>query len=421
MRTSSVWARVLGVDDTVVHSVWFDEVQQAVVAEVKPYSKKRNRCGVCGRRCPRYDNGAGTRRWRTLDLGTARAFLEGPSYRVQCPAHGVVVASVPWARHDVGFTRRFEETVAWLATHTDKTSVSTLMRVTWRTVGRIVERVAADSPRHASRFTKLRRIGIDEISYRKGHRYLIVVVDHDTGQLIWAAPGRDQKTLRGFFALLGEDACARIKEVSADAAKWIGNAVAACCPNATLCLDPFHIVAWATDALDEVRRDVWNKARREGQTAQAKELKGARFALWRNPEDLTQSQTRKLSAIQRTNGPLYRAYLLKEQLRCLLKLPAARAVFLLNEWLAWASRSRIPAFVKLGRCIRKHRAGIEATLTLRLSNGLVESMNTKIRLIARRAFGFHSPHAMIALAMLGLGGLCPPLPDRTRVATVRLS
>lgn len=177
-------------------------------------------------------------------------------------------------------------------------------------------------------------------------------------------------------------------------------------------MDPYHVVSWATDALDEVRREVWNKARRAGQKAVAKELKGARYALWKNPEDLTEGQETKLSAIQETNQVLYRAYLLKEQLRQVFRLPADAALNLLDQWLAWACRCRINSFVELSKRIRRHRERIAHSLRLRLSNGLVESMNTKIRLITRRAFGFHSAEALIGLAMLDLGGLCPPLPGR---------
>jgi transposase len=184
------------------------------------------------------------------------------------------------------------------------------------------------------------------------------------------------------------------------------------CPQATLCMDPYHVVAWATDALDDVRRQVWNDARRQGQNAVAKEVKGARYALWKNPEDLTSGQKDKLAAIERTNRPLYRAYLLKAQRRQVFRPPAQAGIELLDEWLLWARRCQIPPFVKLAKRIGRHKERIAASLRLRLSNGIVESMNTKIRLIIRRAFGFHSPEALIALAMLDLGGLCPPLPGR---------
>jgi transposase len=169
---------------------------------------------------------------------------------------------------------------------------------------------------------------------------------------------------------------------------------------------------WATDALDQVRGEVWNAARKHGQTALARELKGARYALWKNPGDLTARQRAKLAWIAQVNDRLYRAYLLKEELRLVFTLKGVRATVLLQAWLAWARRCRIPAFVELAKAIARHRADIQAALTQGLSNGRVEAVNTKIRLLTRVAFGFKSPEALIALAMLSLGGLCPSLPGR---------
>lgn len=117
-----------------------------------------------------------------LDLGTVRAVLEAGAPRVTCPEHGVVVAGVPWARHDAGHTYRFDETVAWLAPQSSKHTVTQLMRIAWRTVGSIITRVWADVDAGGDRFDGLRRIGIDEISYKKNHKYLMVVVDHDRGR-----------------------------------------------------------------------------------------------------------------------------------------------------------------------------------------------------------------------------------------------
>jgi transposase len=396
----------------VVEDVTFDEDDECVVVSVRPRKATKRRCGRCGRRCSGYDQGEGRRRWRALDLGTIRAYLEADSPRVRCAEHGVVAAQVPWARHGAGHTYAFDDTAAWLVTHCSKSAVRDLLRVAWRTVGSIVTRVVADAENKTDRFANLRRIGIDEISYKRGHRYLTVVVDHDTGVLLWAHDGRNQKTLEKFFDRLGEDRCAKITLVSADAAEWISNVVEARCKNAELCLDPFHIVAWATKALDEVRREVWNAARRGGQKTVARDLKGARYALWKNPEDLTARQGAKLALIAKTNGRLYRAYLLKEQLRQVFALKGDDGIALLDHWLKWARRCRIPSFVKLAKAITEHRAGIEAALTHGLSNARVESVNTKLRLLTRIAFGFRSPDALIALAMLDLGGLCPPLPGR---------
>ena len=235
MFGADVWRRMVGVDKaTVIESVEVDEELNAVVAHVRPRKSTKRRCGRCGVRAPGYDQGE---------------------------AHGPTVAQVPWARHDAGHTRHFDDQVAWLVTHTPKSAVSDLMGIAWRTVGSVIARVVADGRAAHDPFCGLRRIGIDEISYKRRHRYLTVVVDHDSGRL-----------------------------VSADGAEWIANVVQERCPNATLCIDAFHVVQWATDALDEVRRDVWNSARRSGMTEHARELKGARFALWKNPEDLTRRQ-----------------------------------------------------------------------------------------------------------------------------------
>ncbi|MGC8488947.1 MAG: ISL3 family transposase [Clostridia bacterium] len=412
MRSVRIWARLVGVERAVIEDVDFDEETQALIVSVRPRKKAKRRCGVCGRRCPLYDQGEGRRRWRALDLGVIRCYLEADAPRVRCPEHGVVVAQVPWARHGAGHSYAFDDMVAWLAVHTSKSAVCQLMRITWRTVGRIVTRVVAAAQQQRDPFEGLRRIGIDEISYKRGHRYLTVVVDHDSGHLVWAAPGRDSQTVQRFFDLLGPERCALITEVSADGAAWIAQAVAIACPNATLCVDPFHVVSWASDALDEIRREVWNAARRQGQKAVASQFKAARFALWKNPEHLTDRQRATLAEIAKTNRPLYRAYLLKEQLRQVFHVPPDDALPLLDHWLAWARRCRLKPFVELAKTIKAHLAGIRAAVTRGLSNGRVEAVNTKIRLLTRVAFGFRSPEALIALALLNLGGFCPTLPGR---------
>jgi transposase len=322
----------------------------------------------------------------------------------------------------------FDQQVAWLATQCSKSAITELMRIAWRTVGAVIARVWAETAAEVDLFAGLRRIGIDEISYKRGYKYLTVVVDHDSGRLVWAGVGRDRATLRGFFDALGKERCAQITHVSADGADWISEVVEQRCPQAVRCADPFHVVRWATEALDVVRREAWNTARRApGGTSgngrshgdrrrdaagRARTLKRARYALWKNPEHLTVPQHEKLAWIAKTDPRLYRAYLLKEGLRLVFRLPRAEAEEALEVWIGWARRSRIPAFVDLQRRIVKHRDSILATIEHRLSNGLIESVNTKIRLITRIAFGFRSPEALIALAMLTLGGHRPALPGR---------
>ena len=434
----NLWHRVLGFADSgrrvVIESVDFDPDVEEIVATVRLRRNTRRRCGVCGRHSAGYDRGrsTGSRRWRSLDMGTVQVFIEAEASRVRCRTHGVVASEVPWARHGSRFTRGFEDTIGWLATATSKTAVTELMRIGWRTVGGIVERIQVEIDGQVDRLAGLKRIGIDEISYKRGHKYLTIVVDHDSGRLLWAAVGRDEATVTRFFELLGEERCAEITHVSADSARWITNAVTKKCPQAVQCADPFHVVSWATDALDELRRDTWNDARKLARKEPkrkrgrppadapprpgndlVKGLKGARYALLKNPENLTDNQRAKLAWVAKTDPRLHRGYLLKEALRFCFKVKGQAGKDALDRWLSWAQRCRIDAFVKLGQKIRRHRAAINATLDHGLSNALIESTNTKIRVLTRMAYGFKTPEALIALALLSLGGYRPDLPGRT--------
>lgn len=421
MRKRSVWARACGLTRTVVEDVEFDELNDVIVVSVRPVARGRGRCGRCQRRAPRYDHGEGRRRWRALDAGTTKVFIEADAPRVRCREHGVIVAAVPWARHDAGHTLDFDAMAAWLAVRTSKTAVTALLRVAWRTVGSILARVSADVDASIDRLEGLRRIGIDEISYKRGHRYLVVVIDHDTGHLVWARPGRDTATVHAFFDDLGPERSRALTHVSADGADWIAAVVTDRAPNAVQCTDPFHVVVWAMDALDVERRRAWNTAagrRQSGPRRQhrsrgdAQRIKRTRYALWKNPEDLTDRQRHQLDWIAKTDPRLWRAYLLKEALRYVFAVKGHEGKAALDRWLAWAQRSRLPAFIELAKRIKRHRATIDATLEHGLSNALTESTNTKIRLLTRMAFGFHGPEPLIALAMLALGHQPPQLPGR---------
>ena len=435
MRNVRLWRELLGVDRrTVIEGIELGSEQpdgaQLVVARVRPRSSVSGRCGRCGARAPWYDRGEGRRRWRGLDWGTVPVVLEADAPRVNCAAHGPTVRAVPWARHRAGHTYAFDDTVAWLAVACSKTAVCELMRIAWRTVGAIVARVWADIDQRIDRFAGVQRIGIDEISYKRFHNYLTVVVDHDSGALIWAVAGRDNPTLNRFFDALGPARCAQITHVLADAAGWIADVVSQRCPDAIRCADPFHVISWATRALDDERRRAWNDARAlaraEGKWQRpgappkgarpgherVRNLQRARYALWKNPEDLTEHQHARLAWIAKTDPRLHRAYLLKEGLRHVFSVKGEQGKQALDRWISWARRCRIPGFVELARRIVKHRQAIDAALDHGLSQGLIESVNTKIRLLTRIAFGFRSPEALIALAMLALGGYRPRLPGR---------
>ena len=415
MRSKNMLLKALGVEGCVMLDCrWEDGTggRPCMVFCVRVVRRERHRCPRCGRRGSGYDQGDGVRRWRVPDVGLSEALIEANAPRMQCKEHGVLVARVPWARSSSGFSRAFEDTVAWLAVRTDKSAIGELLGVAWRTVGAILERVLREQRTLIDPFANVIKIGIDEISYRKHHKYLTVVVNHETGRLIWAAPGRNSATLHTFFDALGPERSAKIQLVSADAASWIAAVVTGRCPKATQTMDPFHVVQWATNALDECRRDIVNDLRQKGELARAKAFKNSMWALRKNPENMCEKQQNTLANLERENQPLYRAYLLKETLRQTFQLAPVAAKSQLDDWLRWAPRSKLAPFIKLAATIRAHRRRIEAAFETGLSNARVEGTNTRLRLLTRVAFGFHSAEPLLTLALLKLGGMCPALPHK---------
>jgi transposase len=315
---------------------------------------------------------------------------------------------VPWARPRAHHTRDFEDVVAWLAQQMARTPIAAMLRVGWDTVGRIVDRVVADQL-DDRRLVGLVAIGVDEISYRRGQRYLTSVVDHQTGAIVWCSAGRNAATLQAFFTELGERRHS-IRAVSIDMSGGYEKAIRDAIPAAEVAFDPFHVVRLAQRAVDQVRRDEWN-AHDRSHTKTGKWIKGTRWSLLKSPDKQSIPQLALLGEVQQANKPMFRAFLLKEELRLLYQLEdPALAPTHLDAWLAWASRSRLEPFIKLARTIRRHRQGILAAIRLGLSNGRLEGLNSRIRLISHRSFGFHSPGPLIALVYLCCAGIVIGLP-----------
>lgn len=373
---------------------------------------RRPRCGGCGKRRAGYDERPLCRRWRHVAVLTTRVYLEYALRRVDCPRCGVRTEVVPWAEPGSFFTRAFEEFVAYLARVTDKTAASRIAGIAWASVGAIIERVVARK-RDPTWLDGLRRIGIDEFSYRRGQHYLTLVVDHDERRVIWAGEGRGAATLTRFLDELGAERCARLELATIDMAAGYVKALRERVPHVQVVFDRFHVERLAHEAVDEVRR----KQQREHRgTPAATALKRTRFSLLRSPWNLSRSDEEKLAEIQRSNTRLYRGYLLKETLAAALEERSPRrAEESLREWLAWASRSKLLPFVRVARTIRRHFEGVLAYVHDRFTNGLTEGINNRLRMVARRAFGFHGPGPLIAMLFLCCGGIAlhPPLPKVT--------
>jgi transposase len=343
--------------------------------------------------------------WRHLDLGGVRIHLEYRIRRVNCPSCGVVVEAVPWSDDPHSrFTTDFEESVGHLVQRCDKTSVQEVFRITWRTVGRIVDRVFKRH-RPEDPLEGLKKIGVDEVSYRKGHRYLTLVSNHETGRIVWAKEGKTSETFAAFFDELGEERCRQIELVSMDMSEAYIQTARRKVPHAQIVFDRFHVQGLVSEALEETRREEWRRLRSISAEA-AREIKGMRWAVLKNPWNLTSVQSSRLSDLPKENARLYRAYLLKESFASILDRRQPNVAHeKLKDWLSWASRSRLPAFVHAGRTIRKHLDDIVAYVRYRFTNSVAEGLNNKVRLLTRRAYGFHSANAVIAMVMLCCTGI----------------
>ena len=437
--------KLLNVKNTVVESHNFYNDADGVThlrIKARPNAWHQDDCPFCGRRnLPRYDRQAKHNKvWRGLDFAGILVEVEAPTHRVTCPEHGVVTAAVPWAYPQSSFTRDFDLTVAWLAEYLPRSAVSNYMRIDWQTVGSCMSRALHDlEPERTRRLNGLVNIGIDETSYRKGHKYITVVVNHDTNTVVWVANGHGKSVLEQFYKGLTDEQLASIKVVTGDGARWITDCVNEFTPECERCVDPFHVVEWAMDALDEVRKDRWRAAYEKAQQlarenpqkrgrpksddktaakvqaarAKASEIKNSSYTLGKAPEHLTKSQQIRLDMIQANDPQLYRAYRLKESLRLLLKsTDVDQAEADLKHWLWWASHSRIPAFKELYKKIKRHKEHILNTIRLGLSNARIEATNNKIKLIIRKAYGFRNIQNMMDMVYLVCSDIRIPLPNR---------
>lgn len=405
MRVSTAFNRMLDLPGASVAAVAFGD--REIVVGLRRRAR-RHRC-PCGHQAPGYD--CSVRRWRHLDLAASKLWLEYEIWRVDCRACGRVrTEQVPWARPGARLTRDLEDVIAWLAQRTDKTSITKLLRVAWETVQAVVMRVVADHLDDA-RLDGVFNLGVDEISYKRGHQYLTVVADHDTGRVLHVAKGRTQAALQGFFDLLGTERCAQVQAISMDMATIWRDPCARSIPQAAVCFDPFHVIRWANLALDAVYKAM---GREHGSGTGDRDWRRTRYALRAGAERLGEDHHALLRRLRRNRYALWRAWELKERLRDLYRTidpPTARSH--LTAWVRSAERSRLRPFHQLARQIRKHFDGIVAAVEHGLSNSRLEGINAKIRLINKRGYGHPNAEHLAAMIHLCLGGITIPLPTET--------
>ena len=409
MRLTTAFNRILQLPGASVHSVAFTD--RGIVIGLR--RRRRRLVCPCSRATKaRYDTSR--RRWRHLDFGACQVWLEADIHRLDCRSCGRVrTEQVPWARPGARHTTDFENVVAWLAQRTDKTSIARLLRCSWEAVDAIVCRVVADHV-DDTRLNNLYRIGVDEISYKRGRKFLTIVADHDSGNVVWVGKQRSKAAFEEFFTALGPDRAADIEAISLDGSSVYQPVAREQIPNATVCLDPFHVIKWTNEVVESVYRAEAPHIPAVAGMPSRRDWRRTRFIVRAGQERLDDQQHRILGLLRRHRYRLWRTWELKEQLRDLYRtVDPADARSYLKRWCTAAKRSRIPAFANLVRRIQKHFDAIIAAVELGLSNSRLEGINAKIRLIQRRGFGYRNLDALSAMIYLCLGGVTITLPTES--------
>lgn len=343
-------------------------------------------CSTCGSRKV-MKKGTVFRRFMTLPIGLRPTIIEFPIQRVLCLACGITrQVKIGFAEPDRRCTKRFERYVLELSKHMTMTHVARHLGISWHTVKEIQKRYLQRTFSRPS-LSGLHRIAVDEISIGHGHRYLTVVLDLDSGAVVFVGEGKGADALEPFWKRL-KSSRARIEAVAMDMSQAYISAVSTHLPGATIVFDHFHVIKLFNEKLSDLRRELY----REATDLLHKEvLKGTRWLLLKNPENLRddRNERARLEEALSINKPLATAYYMKEDLRLLWSLPdkpAAEAH--LQDWIDRAEVSGIRILKDFANTLRTHRRGISAYYDHPISTGPLEGTNNKIKTLQRQAYGF---------------------------------
>ena len=342
------------------------------------------RCGQCTHPTRRIHGRRPARQWRDLRIREQTLVLRYAPFRVRCPTCGVRVERVPWAERWQRTTRALALAIARLARHLSWKETAAHYAVDWKTVVAAVRSAVAEGLQRWV-WKPLHTMGIDEVSRSKGQRYLTLVYDLERGRLVSVGEGRDEQTMQQLFEWLRPRRARSIQVVCCDMWTVYLSAIREQLPDARVVFDRFHVVQHLNRAVDEVRRQTWRRLPESEKQA----FKQTRWLWLKNPWNLQRKERKRLSALCRKNQPMVRAYYLKEGLQRFwdYKYPGWARRYL-TEWLRWARHSRLEPFKKFAQMILDHVDGILAWSDLRVSNGALEGMNNKAKVVSHRAYGF---------------------------------
>lgn len=390
-------------------AVRFDEDKSAILVSLKPHRRSRPACSGCGKKSPGYDTRS-ERRFEFVPLWGITVFLVYAMRRVDCPTCGVKVEQVPWAdgKHrstysDRIFLASWAKRLSWKET-------AAIFATSWDTVYRAVEWVVRWGLVHRE-IGDIEAIGVDEIAYRRGHKYLTLVyqIDADCRRLLYVARDRTEESLRGFFSTVPETSIKGLKFICTDMWKQYMTVIAEKAAGAVHILDRYHVMKKFGDKLNQVRAEEARQMKADGYEPV---LKNSRWCLLKRPENLTSGQTVKLKELLQYNLRSVKAYLMREDFQRFWAYdsPAWAGKFL-DQWCARAMRSKIEPMKEMARTLRRHRELLLNWFRARgeISNGSVEGMNNKAKLALRKAYGFKTFKAIEIALYHQLGKLPEPI------------
>ena len=367
--------------------------------ELRAVPDHPKRCSRCGEIVVEIHDTT-ERRVRDLPILDAETWLVVPRARLQCPRCGPTVEAVPWLDRYQRMTTRLGEAIARLAMVLPIKHVAQWFAVGWDTVKQIDKRALTARVGPVD-LRAVRVIAIDEFAIQRGHRYATVVAEPATKRVLWVGRGRSREDLRAFFALLGPEGCARLEAVVMDMSGAYAAEVRAQCPDVTIVYDLFHVVAkYGREVIDRVRVDETNRiARAAGPNAphiraQRRVIKGARWLLLRNRENVTAPRDRvRLRELLRANRALFIVYVLKDDLKQLwrFRYPGAARRFW-RQWYRRALASRLAPLITFAKNLAARIDGVISHCRYPLHTGLLEGINNKIKVIKRMAYGFRDDH-----------------------------
>jgi transposase len=388
---------------------WVDDAARpAIEVEIRPRKNGRPICSGCGQERPAYDR-LPARRFEFVPLWGIAVWFVYAMRRVECPECGVKVEKVPWCDGKNQLTTTYRWFLAGWARRLCWKGVACAFHTTWQNVFRSVKHAVSWGLDHRS-LEGIQAIGVDEMQWQRGHKYLTLVyqIDEDCRRLLWAGKDRTTKTLLRFFRMLGKERSARLRFVCSDMWKPYLKVIGRKAGQAIHVLDRFHIMAKMNKAIDEVRAAAAKRLERDGYEPV---LKHSRWCLLKREENLTEKQVVKLSELLQYNLQSVRSRLMREDFQQFWEYfyPACAAKFL-DQWCTRTMRSKIEPMKKVAKTLRRHRDLILNWFRAEgaISAGIVEGLNNKAKLTMRKAYGFRTVKAVEIALYHQLGALPEP-------------